>query len=71
MGRTTLRKASSFDEVKQKLGIKFKPGAIKLSEKVNVWSAELQLLCFKTAKAVLLPTDRFLNLMAVMPRCGI
>jgi hypothetical protein len=40
--------------------------AIKLSENVKAWSVELQLLPFKTAKAVLLQTYRFLNLMAVM-----
>jgi hypothetical protein len=40
--------------------------AIKLSENVKAWSVELQLLPFKTAKAVLLQAYRFLNLMAVM-----
>ena len=44
--------------------------AIKLSEKVKAWSVELQLLCFKTAKAVLLQIYRFLNLMAVTQSMG-
>jgi hypothetical protein len=39
--------------------------AIKLIENVKAWSVELQLLPFKTAKAVLLQAYRFLNLMAV------
>jgi hypothetical protein len=38
---------------------------IKLSEKVKAWSAIASAIVFKTAKAVLLQTDRFLNLMAV------
>jgi hypothetical protein len=42
------------------------PHCPQLIEKVKAWSVELQLLCFKTAKAVLLQTYRFLNLMAVM-----
>jgi hypothetical protein len=48
----------------EKMQPNLQPTAIKLSENVKAWSVELQLLPFKTAKAVLLQTYRLLNLMA-------